>query len=59
LSTCKSGPSQNNWLVRLEDLPADFRSVIEGGVASGTHTIIRFTVTTPNITGLDAGSATS
>jgi hypothetical protein len=41
--------TQNNWVVRVEDLPADFCSVIEGGVTPGTHTIIRFTVTTPNI----------
>lgn len=38
-----------NWVVRVEDLPADFCSVQEGGVTPGTHTIIRFTVTTPNI----------
>src|SRR5206468_12201643 len=44
-----SKATQNNWLVRVEDLPADFCSVIEGGVSPGTHTIIRFTVTTPNI----------
>src|SRR5215212_6148362 len=41
--------TQNNWLVRVEDLPADFCSVQEGGVTPGTHTVIRFTVTTPNI----------
>jgi hypothetical protein len=41
--------TQNNWIVRVEDLPADFCSVIEGGVTPGTHTILRFTVTTPNI----------
>src|SRR5438045_7998659 len=44
-----SKATQNNWVVRVEDLPADFCSVIEGGVTPGTHTIIRFTVTTPNI----------
>jgi hypothetical protein len=41
--------TQNNWVVRVEDLPADFCSVIEGGVTAGTRTLIRFTVTTPNI----------
>ena len=44
-----SKATQNNWIVRVEDLPADFCSVIEGGVTPGTHTILRFTVTTPNI----------
>jgi hypothetical protein len=44
-----SKATQNNWLVRVEDLPANFCSVQEGGVTPGTHTIIRFTVTTPNI----------
>jgi hypothetical protein len=41
--------TQNNWLVRVEDFPADFCSVIEGGITHGTHSVIRFTVTTPNI----------
>jgi hypothetical protein len=41
--------TQNNWLVRVEDFPADFCSVQEGGVTPGTHTVLRFTVTTPNI----------
>src|SRR5436190_1411928 len=41
--------TQNNWLVRVEDFPADFCCVIEGGVTAGTHAVIRFTVTTPNI----------
>jgi len=41
--------TQNNWLVRVEDFPASFCSVQEGGVNEGTHTVIRFTVTTPNI----------
>jgi hypothetical protein len=39
----------NNWLVRVEDLPANFCSVQEGNVIPGTRTVIRFTVTTPNI----------
>jgi hypothetical protein len=41
--------TQNNWLVRVEDLPANFCSVQEGGVTAGTHTVLRFTVTTPNV----------
>jgi hypothetical protein len=40
--------TQNNWGVRVEDLPADFCSVIEGEVTPGVHTLLRFTVTTPN-----------
>jgi hypothetical protein len=44
-----SKATQNNWLVRVEDFPADFCSVIEGGVTPGTHTVVRFTVTTPNV----------
>ena len=44
-----SKATQNNWLTRVEDLPANFCSVQEGGVTAGTHTVIRFSVTTPNI----------
>jgi hypothetical protein len=44
-----SKSTQNNWVTRVEDFPADFCSVIEGGVTPGTHKVIRFTVTTPNI----------
>lgn len=44
-----SRATQNNWLVRVEDFPSTFCSVQEGGVAPGTHTVLRFTVTTPNI----------
>lgn len=44
-----SKATQQNWLVRVEDLPANFCSVQEGGVTPGTHTVLRFTVTTPNI----------
>lgn len=40
---------QQNWLVRDEKLSADACSVIEGGVTAGTHRLIRFTVTTPNV----------
>jgi hypothetical protein len=45
--------TQNNWLVRVEDLPANFCSVQEGEVTPGTHTLLRFTVTTPNIGNAD------
>jgi hypothetical protein len=44
-----SKTTQNNWLVRVEDFPAEFCSVQEGGVTPGTHTVVRFTVTTPNV----------
>lgn len=38
-----------NWVVRDENLPASFCSVQEGGVTPGEHTLLRFTVSTPNI----------
>ena len=38
-----------NWVVRVEDLPASFCSVQEGGITPGEHTLLRFTVSTPNI----------
>src|SRR5437763_14374956 len=38
-----------NWVVRDEDLKSTFCSVEEGGVTPGQHTLIRFTVSTPNI----------
>ena len=41
--------TQQNWVVRVEDLPYNFCSVQEGGVTPGTRTLLRFTVTTPNI----------
>ena len=44
-----SKSTQNNWLVRVEDLPAALCSVEEGGITPGVHTVLRFTVTTPNI----------
>jgi len=44
-----SRATQNNWVTRVEDFPAEFCSVQEGGVSPGTHKVIRFTVTTPNI----------
>src|SRR3954467_12028662 len=44
---------QNNWLVKDENLPADYCSVIEGDVTPGYHRLIRFTVTTPNVGNAD------
>jgi hypothetical protein len=41
--------TQQNWLVRVEDLPANFCSVEEGNITPGTRTLLRFTVTTPNV----------
>ena len=41
--------TQNGWVNRDEDLPANFCSVQEGGVTPGMHSLLRFTVTTPNI----------
>ena len=38
-----------NWVVRVEKLPASFCSVEEGGITPGEHTLLRFTVSTPNI----------
>ncbi|HEX2779964.1 MAG TPA: lysyl oxidase family protein [Gemmatimonadaceae bacterium] len=48
-----SKATQQNWINRVEDLPANFCSVQEGGVTPGEHNIIRFTVTTPNIGNAD------
>ena len=44
-----SKATQNNWVNRDEDLPSNFCSVQEGGVTPGVRSILRFTVTTPNI----------
>ena len=44
-----SKATQQNWVHRVEDFPANFCSVIEGDVDPGTHSVLRFTVTTPNI----------
>jgi hypothetical protein len=44
-----SKTTQQHWINRTEDFPANFCSVVEGGVLAGTHDVIRFTVTTPNI----------
>ncbi|MFL6501454.1 MAG: lysyl oxidase family protein [Candidatus Udaeobacter sp.] len=38
-----------NWVVRDEKLSATACSVEEGGITPGEHTLIRFTVSTPNI----------
>jgi hypothetical protein len=38
-----------NWVVRDEKLPASFCSVEEDGITPGEHTLLRFTVSTPNI----------
>jgi hypothetical protein len=40
---------RQHWVVRVEDFPAEFCSVQEGGITPGTHTVIRFTVALPNI----------
>lgn len=41
--------TEQHWLVRDENLPANFCSVIEGGVTPGYHRVLRFTVMTPNV----------
>lgn len=38
-----------NWVVREENLPATFCSVQEAEITPGDHTLLRFTVSTPNI----------
>src|SRR5262249_31589919 len=40
---------RQHWIVRVEDLPAEFCSVEEGGITPGEHTLVRFTGATPNI----------
>jgi hypothetical protein len=47
--TVREDVLRNHWVVREENLPAEFCSVQEGGIIPGDHTLIRFTVTTPNI----------
>ena len=37
------------WVVRDEDLPGFLCSVQEAGITPGVHTILRFTVMTPNV----------
>src|SRR5688572_31328966 len=41
--------TQQNWLVRVERLAANFCSVEEGNVTPGDRKLLRFTVTTPNV----------
>jgi len=40
---------RQHWVVRVEDFPASFCSVQEGGITPGEHTVLRFTVSTPNV----------
>ena len=40
---------RQHWVTRTEDFPSTFCSVQEGGVTPGTHQVVRFTVSTPNI----------
>lgn len=40
---------RQQWVVRDENLPANFCSVIEGGITPGIRRLIRFTVMTPNV----------
>lgn len=40
---------RQHWVVRVEDFPAEFCSVQEGGLTPGTHPVVRFTVSTPNV----------
>lgn len=39
---------RQHWVVRVEDLPATFCSVVEGEITPGERTLLRFTVSTPN-----------
>jgi len=43
------GALRQHWIVRDENLKSTFCSVQEGGVTPGEHTLLRFTVSTPNI----------
>ena len=40
---------QNHWIVRDEDFVAGACDAVEGGIAPGTHRVLRFTVSTPNV----------
>ena len=44
---------RQHWIVRNENLKSSFCSVQEGGVTPGEHTLLRFTVSTPNIGNAD------
>jgi len=39
----------SQWVVRNENLPAGFCSVVEGGVTPGMRRLLRFSVFTPNV----------
>jgi hypothetical protein len=39
----------SQWVVRSENLPAGFCSVIEGGLTPGVRRLLRFSVFTPNV----------
>ena len=39
----------DQWVVREENLPANFCSVIEGGITPGVRKLLRFTVMTANV----------
>ena len=41
--------ASQQWVVRDENLPATYCSVIEGGVTPGLRRLVRFTVMTPNV----------
>ncbi len=43
------GSLRQHWVVRVEDFPATLCSVQEGGITPGEHSVLRFTVSTPNI----------
>src|SRR5258705_7040286 len=47
------GLLRQHWIVRVEDFVATDCSVQEGEVTPGEHTIIRFSVGTPNIGNAD------
>ena len=47
------GSTARNWVVRDENIGANFCSAIEGGVEPGLRRLLRFTVTTPNVGNAD------
>ena len=49
----QASATQNSWRVKDEFLSATFCSVEEGNITPGTHRVLRFTVTTPNIGNAD------
>ncbi len=40
---------QNHWLVRDESFAADGCATVEGGITPGSHPVLRFSVSTPNV----------